>query len=287
MGRPARTARPDHPHLDADKAGTDLHAISSPAHGLPGFVHVLEGADGRLLCEAVRACTKASSTPGKLLMEHADAQVVAELMNDVMWDQWVRAGGIAPDGRPGARGLWSRLPCAGKRSGVRGMAVLVDERVLTAWVEFYGMCLQDEDDTRVPVPFPEGFEDNTGFLTARPGRIDLRSAGHTHNPSMTVQVWDGPPPAPPGQWDETGQAELETSAGSVTICSLGSGPMPERIVLPHPGSWSVRVCCTGRDEVARRAALEGAVNDVERYVVQFWPATPYRRTAIDAPGLGE
>ncbi|MFD8262140.1 hypothetical protein ACFV19_25170 [Streptomyces griseoluteus] len=88
-------------HLAADQAGTDLRALSPLAHGLPGLVRTLERADARLLCEAVRACTKASSTLLKLLLERADAGILAELMDDVMWDQWVRAGGIAPVSRLG------------------------------------------------------------------------------------------------------------------------------------------------------------------------------------------
>ncbi|MEU6548386.1 hypothetical protein [Streptomyces sp. NPDC046859] len=88
-------------HLAADQAGTDLRSLSPLAHGLPGLVRALERADARLLCEAVRACTKASSTLLKLLLERADAGMLAELMDDVMWDQWVRVGGIAPASRLG------------------------------------------------------------------------------------------------------------------------------------------------------------------------------------------
>ncbi|MFF7234549.1 hypothetical protein [Streptomyces sioyaensis] len=88
-------------HLAADEAGTDLRAISPLAHGLPGLVRAFGQADARLLCEAVRACTKASSTLMKLLLERADVEMLAVLMNDVMWDQWVRAGGIAPASRLG------------------------------------------------------------------------------------------------------------------------------------------------------------------------------------------
>ncbi|MGW5285302.1 hypothetical protein ACWERI_38725 [Streptomyces collinus] len=88
-------------HLAAEQAGTDLRSLSPLAHGLPGLVRALERADARLLCEAVRACTKASSTLLKLLLERAGAGMLAELMADVMWDQWVRAGGIAPASRLG------------------------------------------------------------------------------------------------------------------------------------------------------------------------------------------
>jgi hypothetical protein len=100
-GLPEQLDRITAAHLAADQAGTDLRAVSPLTHGLPGLVRALEQADARLLCEAVRACTKASSTLLKLLLESADAEMLAVLMGDVMWDQWVRAGGIAPVSRLG------------------------------------------------------------------------------------------------------------------------------------------------------------------------------------------
>ncbi|MGV9903373.1 hypothetical protein ACWDU8_12980 [Streptomyces sp. NPDC003388] len=100
-GPPEQLDRITAAHLAADEAGTDLRALSPLAHGLPGLVRALERADARLLCEAVRACTKASSMLMKLLLERAGAGMLAELMDDVMWDQWVRVGGIAPASRLG------------------------------------------------------------------------------------------------------------------------------------------------------------------------------------------
>ncbi|MFJ3106504.1 hypothetical protein [Streptomyces sp. NPDC086835] len=100
-GPPERLDRITAAHITADETGTDLRALSPLAHGLPGLVRVFEQADAHLLCEAVRACTKASSTLMKLLLERADAEMLTALMNDAMWEQWVRAGGIAPVSRLG------------------------------------------------------------------------------------------------------------------------------------------------------------------------------------------
>ncbi|MFF1932007.1 hypothetical protein [Streptomyces sp. NPDC058228] len=100
-GPPEQLDRITAAHLAADETGTDLRAISPLAHGLPGLARVFEQADARLLCDAVRACTKASSTLMKLLLERADVETLAVLMSDVMWDQWVRAGGVAPASRLG------------------------------------------------------------------------------------------------------------------------------------------------------------------------------------------
>ena len=100
-GPPEQLERITAAHLAADEAGIDLRTLSPLVHGLPGLVRAFEQADAHLLCEAVRACTKASSTLMKLLLERADVEMLAVLMDDVMWDQWVRTGGIAPASRLG------------------------------------------------------------------------------------------------------------------------------------------------------------------------------------------
>jgi hypothetical protein len=38
------------------------------------------------------------------------------------------------------------------------------------------------------------------------------------------------------------------------------------------GSWRVRVSCAGRAAAAALSEGEGTGHDVERYLVQFWPA---------------
>lgn len=46
-------------------------------------------------------------------------------------------------------------------------------------VEFFGFCLQERDAAAVPVQFSEGWDTEGGFLTAREGGLDVKSAGHT------------------------------------------------------------------------------------------------------------
>ncbi|MFD9270923.1 hypothetical protein ACFWB1_26040 [Streptomyces goshikiensis] len=90
-------------HRQAELAGTDLMAQSPMAEGMAGMVRTIESADDRQLCAAVRSCTKASGALG-VLMQRAvyEPEILARLMSDVMWDQWARVGGIAPDGAVGA-----------------------------------------------------------------------------------------------------------------------------------------------------------------------------------------
>ncbi|MEV0635221.1 hypothetical protein AB0I77_09700 [Streptomyces sp. NPDC050619] len=149
------------------------------------------------------------------------------------------------------------------------MAVLIRRQEYPVHVDYNGWALQDFDDTQVPVLFPEGFEGDT-FLAAHPGRLDFLSAGHTHTASLAVEVWDGEPEMPAGDWDETATASVACSSGKLRVTGVAGGPMPYAIELSdRPGAWMVRVVCTGRTE-AFRQAQHGVVRGVEQYVAQFW-----------------
>ena len=102
-GSPEQIERIAAAHIAADRSGVDLHARSPLAGGLRDLVRAVEEAENRLLCTAVRACTKGTGALMKLLLERADdePELLVQLMNDEMWDQWVRVGGVAPTGRLG------------------------------------------------------------------------------------------------------------------------------------------------------------------------------------------
>ncbi|MFD3663127.1 hypothetical protein ACFWVF_21440 [Streptomyces sp. NPDC058659] len=89
-------------HREAELAGVDLMAQSPMAEGLPGLLRAVGRADDRLLSAAVRACTKASGTLAMLWTKAlGKPEIVPQLMSNVMWDQWVRVGGLAPTGAAG------------------------------------------------------------------------------------------------------------------------------------------------------------------------------------------
>ncbi|MFF7258675.1 hypothetical protein ACFZCL_00050 [Streptomyces sp. NPDC008159] len=151
------------------------------------------------------------------------------------------------------------------------MAELVRRQHLDADVEYHGFAFQESDDGDLPVPFPDDFEDGV-FLNAFPGRLDFYSAGHTHTASVTVEVWDGEPPAQdPSQWDEQAEAGFESTSGEVAVWSTGRAD--DVITLSEVGgSWRVRASCTGREQAAALSEQEGVGEGVEKYLVQFWPA---------------
>ncbi|MGW2233371.1 hypothetical protein [Streptomyces sp. NPDC001759] len=154
------------------------------------------------------------------------------------------------------------------------MAELIRQQELDVEVDFYGFALQDVDDTQVPVEYPEGREADSAFLTAREGRLDIKSAGHTHTATLSAEVWDGEPPAAAdrGSWEEQGEAQFRSPSGELAVWTVTGGPMDTYLSLSETGgSWRVRVYCEGRAEV-RRLAWEGVPEGIEHYLVQFWPA---------------
>ncbi|MGW0538110.1 hypothetical protein [Streptomyces sp. NPDC003032] len=151
------------------------------------------------------------------------------------------------------------------------MAEMISCEEVPVEIDFYGLYLQDWDDSQVAVPFPEGWEAGP-FLRARPGRLDITSGGHTHTAGLTVEVWDAEPPAPSGDWEETALTEISTASGQLEVGGVAGGPMPDPIQLSdRAGVWSVRVACRGRTEVAEQARRGVPDGVVERYVFQFWP----------------
>ncbi|MFJ7416935.1 hypothetical protein ACIQWZ_40035 [Streptomyces sp. NPDC098077] len=142
-------------------------------------------------------------------------------------------------------------------------------------VEFHAFALQEEDDMEVPAPFPEERAEVPGadFLTAYDKRLDFESAGHTHEAALTAEVWSSEPPVTGGvRWEAQGEAEIFSIIGNLSVETM-SGVGEGRVELGRPDTlWKVRVSCSGRAEVARLAVVDVPVG-VERYLVQFWPAS--------------
>ncbi|MEV8455494.1 hypothetical protein AB0467_28630 [Streptomyces sp. NPDC052095] len=138
-------------------------------------------------------------------------------------------------------------------------------------VEFFGFCLQEGDTAAVPVQFPEGWDTEGGFLTTCEGRLDVRSAGHTHTADLVVEVWDQPPPADvAGAWEADAQAVIVSPSGTLDVWGVTGGDAGEPVLLGRPGVWRLRLRCAGRAAVAKQSQ-HGVPEGVERYLAQFWP----------------
>ncbi|MDI3409269.1 hypothetical protein [Streptomyces cavernicola] len=144
-------------------------------------------------------------------------------------------------------------------------------QVLSAAVDFHGLCLQDADDAWLPAAFPQDFTAGS-FVHALPGRIDITSAAHTHTVSFTAQVWEADPPSAEGDWEATATAQVECRSGVLRLWAVTAGPSPDEITLPRENTvWNVRLYGGGREAVAR-AAVTSVPTGIEHYLAQFWPA---------------
>ncbi|MCC9738477.1 hypothetical protein [Streptomyces sp. MNU89] len=156
------------------------------------------------------------------------------------------------------------------------MAVLIRRQELEIPVDFHGFALQEYDDMEVPVPFPEERAEleNPPFLTPYEMRLDVYSAGHTHTAVLIVEVWDGEPPADKGaRWEARDEAEIFSVTGQLSV-EVIAGCAKDTVELGAPDTlWRVRLCSTGRAEVARLAQV-GVPHGVERYTAGFWPVRP-------------
>ncbi|WP_051716375.1 hypothetical protein [Streptomyces bikiniensis] len=146
---------------------------------------------------------------------------------------------------------------------------LLETQHIDAHVDHYGLGLQDADDAWLPTMFPEGFTRGP-FVSQRPGRIDLTSAGHTQTVSFDAEIWSAVPTQPDGKWDEFANARIECRSGELRLWSVTGGPAAQSVALPRePMEWNVRIYCRGRANAAQ-ACLTGVPQGVERYLAQFW-----------------
>ncbi|GAA1343696.1 hypothetical protein OG298_00580 [Streptomyces sp. NBC_01005] len=155
------------------------------------------------------------------------------------------------------------------------MAELVAREEVRVSVEFHAFALQEEDDMEVSAPFPEERVEGPGadLLTAYDKRLDFDSAGHTHEAALTAEVWSSEPSvAGDAGWEVQGEAEIFSTTGNLSVETM-SGVGEGRVELGRPETlWKVRAFCSGRAEAARLASV-GVPVGVERYLVQFWPAS--------------
>ncbi|MEU6113518.1 hypothetical protein ABZ840_02945 [Streptomyces sp. NPDC047117] len=155
------------------------------------------------------------------------------------------------------------------------MARLRRANARKVYVTYGSWCVQDAYECADPVYPDEGngrpgdITYGAGFLTEYTGRFDVASAGHTHTAAVTVEQWDAaPPPDTRRRWDERSEVTFASASGEAAFWSDGCAP---GVKLLSPGVRRVRAYCAGRDTVARLSREVGPVDDVEVYLLQFWP----------------
>jgi hypothetical protein len=117
------------------------------------------------------------------------------------------------------------------------------------------------------------FADSARWLFAGHNAVTIRSAGAwDHVSGLRLELWDGPP-APHDGWEDRQEGTARFDSGLVEINPLAGDSEYEEPLEIEPGSYDVRAYVAGRTELlAVQHSPDADLNDIERYLVQFWPA---------------
>lgn len=104
------------------------------------------------------------------------------------------------------------------------------------------------------------------------GHLFLTTGLHTGRVGLTVEVHDGRPPLT-DEWEDVVEAPFLPASPTVVVVPWGEGPLCtlELAVLPYRVRYSASAMDLTVDQEI--AILEGG-SIVDRYLLQFWPASP-------------
>ena len=103
------------------------------------------------------------------------------------------------------------------------------------------------------------------------GGVKFLSAQNDHYPSVRLELWSGPAPPEPGDWDLTEEETFTVGVtGRLMLMTMMGEESSDELVLPGLGRYVIRAQAAGR--AAARAGGEGAFFEgVERWLLQVWP----------------
>jgi hypothetical protein len=106
---------------------------------------------------------------------------------------------------------------------------------------------------------------------AVPGLLFLTTGLHTGHTRVTVEVLDAP--APMGdEWEDVVEASFRPATAKVVLVQWAG---EANWALPlAPIEYRVRYSATGMDQARERDTLLAREPLLDRYLLQFWPASP-------------
>ncbi|MFJ6852905.1 hypothetical protein ACIQM3_20615 [Streptomyces sp. NPDC091271] len=107
---------------------------------------------------------------------------------------------------------------------------------------------------------------------AMPGTLWLTTGLHTGSVRFTVEVHDQAPPLLDPVWEEGVEVSFRpVSAGSMLVQWAGEASWELDL---EETDYRVRYCAKGMDEAHQQAARLDDERQLDRYLLQFWPAPP-------------
>jgi hypothetical protein len=168
------------------------------------------------------------------------------------------------------------LEVTGQALPLYGSLVLVDP-----FVE-----MDDDDGTGAVQPSPDAYVETTRH------RIYIRAAQPSAAITVRIQLWTGPPDAPPPEdWNDSFNVSAEFPQGQLILQNISYGAVAlspgdiTQVTLPAgPGRYDVRIWSRNRDDAIRRvneiweqtrnsptsSGQYNSVNGLEEYLAQIW-----------------
>lgn len=139
----------------------------------------------------------------------------------------------------------------------------------TAWVHYGQIYVESGED------YPDlaecfGGQSNGLCGAAMPGILFLITGLHTGEVGFTVELYDAPPPID-DNWQEIVEASFRPTGEAALVGWAGEQHWPLDLTEV---SYRVRYCATGMDEARELDTRMEDEPEVDRYLLQFWPASP-------------
>ena len=136
----------------------------------------------------------------------------------------------------------------------------------------YGQIYVESDPESFGPAFPEAFGGQSAGLcgAAIPGALWLTTGLHTGSVGFTVEVHGQAPPLGPG-WEDVVEVSFRPASGRSMLMQWAGEAVWELGL--YEVDYRVRYCAAGMDQ-ARKQDTRASGPQVDRYLLQFWPAPP-------------
>ncbi|MFI9833331.1 hypothetical protein ACIHIX_37230 [Streptomyces sp. NPDC051913] len=137
----------------------------------------------------------------------------------------------------------------------------------------YGQIYVESDPDTFGPDLDEAFAGQRGGLcgAATPGSLWLTTGLHTGDVGFTVEVHEEQPPLDP-RWEDVVEVSFRPASAESRLMQWAGEDMWELDL--EEIDYRVRYCAKGMDEAHRKDTRLDSEPQLDRYLLQFWPAPP-------------